>query len=250
VEIHERSRGTYGAPRIQAELELAHGLRFCRKRIARLMRQRGLVGIHRRRARRRGGPRRLHPLFDDLVERKFDPAGPNQLWVADITQHMTGDGWLYLAVVLDAFSRRVVGWAMHDRAPSELVIQSLQMALQNRDPDDGVIHHSDQGAQYTALSFGKHLQKAGVLGSMGRVGSALDNAMAESFFASLQTELLDRQSWPTRDSLRLAIFDYLEVFYNRQRRHSSLEYLTPVDFERREQTPPDQASVAKLVAVH
>ena len=250
MEIHERSRGTYGAPRIQAELELAHGLRFCRKRIARLMRQRGLVGIHRRRSRRRGGPKRLHPLFDDLVERNFDPAGPNQLWVADITQHMTGDGWLYLAVVLDAFSRRVVGWAMDDRAPSELVIQSLQMALQNRDPDDGVIHHSDQGAQYTALSFGKHLQKAGVLGSMGRVGSALDNAMAESFFASLQTELLDRQSWPTRDSLRLAIFDYLEVFYNRQRRHSSLEYLAPVDFERREQTQPDQASVAKLVAVH
>lgn len=250
MEIHERSRGTYGSPRIQAELRLAHGLRCCRKRIARLMRESGIAGIHRRRSRKRGGPRRLHPLFDDLVERNFTPQGPNELWVADITQHPTGEGWLFLAVVLDAYSRKVVGWAMSERATGDMVIRSLQMAVQNRDPNEGVIHHSDQGPQYTALSFGKHLEKAGILGSMGRVGSALDNAMAESFFATLQTELLDRQLWLTRDGLRLAIFDFLEVFYNRQRRHSSLGYVPPVEYEDREGGWSVQPVAAKLETVH
>lgn len=214
------------------------------------MREQGLAGIHRRRSRRRGGPKQLHPIFDDLVERNFTPAGPNELWVADITQHPTGEGWLFLSVVLDAYSRKVVGWAMSERATGELVVRALQMAVRNRDPNEGVIHHSDQGAQYTALSFGKHLEKAGILGSMGRVGSALDNAMAESFFATLQTELLDRHQWPTRDGLRMAIFDFLEVFYNRQRRHSSLGFVPPVVFEDRGEVWSSKPVAAKLETVH
>ena len=170
------------------------------------MRRLGLQGVHRRRARRPGGRRVLHPLFDDLVARDFVADAPDRLWVADITQHKTLEGWLYLAVVIDAFARPVVGWSMSDRMTSDLVVNALDMALQNRQPEPGVVHHSDQGAQYTALSFGKHLEKSGVFGSMGAVGSALDNAMAESFFASLQTELLDRHTWPSRGSLKAAIF--------------------------------------------
>lgn len=169
--------------------------------------------------------------------------------MADITQHWTLEGWLYLAVAIDAFSRPVVGWAMGERMTTELVVSALEMALHNRRPDPGVVHHSDQGPQYTALSFGKHLEKSGVMGSMGRVGSALDNAMAESFFASLQTELLDRKIWPTRSSLKAAIFEYIEISYNRTRRHSRLEYLSPLEFEGRQTTFKNQ-QVDKLRAVH
>jgi len=248
-EAHERSRGTYGSPRVHAELREAHGVRCSRKRVERLMRRLGLQGVHRRRARRPGGPRVLHPIFDDLVLREFTAEAPNQLWVADITQHWTFEGWLYLAVVLDAYSRTVVGWAMGERITTELIVSALEMALHNRRPDPGVVHHSDQGPQYTALSFGKHLEKSGVMGSMGAVGSALDNAMAESFFASLQTELLDRRAWPTRSVLKAVIFDYIEVFYNRTRRHSSLDYLSPLEFERRELAQP-KAAGAKLLPVH
>lgn len=248
-EAHERSYGTYGSPRIHAELRLCHGVRCSRKRVERLMRSLGLQGIHRRRNRRPGGPRRLHPIFDDLVLREFTADGPNKLWVADITQHWTLEGWLYLAVAIDAFSRPVVGWAMGERMTTELVVSALEMALHNRRPDPGVVHHSDQGPQYTTLSFGKHLEKSGVMGSMGRVGSALDNAMAESFFASLQTELLDRKIWPTRSSLKAAIFEYIEIFYNRTRRHSRLEYLSPLEFEGRQTTFKNQ-QVDKLRAVH
>lgn len=250
LEIHERSRGTYGAPRIHAELRLAHDVHCDRKRVARLMRLHGIRGVQKRRSKRPGGPKNLHPIFDDLVERNFDPERPNELWVADITQHRTGEGWLYLAIVLDAFSRRIVGWAMEEHIRGELVVSALEMALHNRDPAPGVVHHSDQGAQYTALSFGRHLEEAGVLGSMGRVGSALDNALAESFFSTLQAELLDRCEWSTRDSLRLAIFDFIEVFYNRQRRHSRLEYLSPVEFEARQEVWSDGVVVATLEPVH
>lgn len=229
--IHERSYGTYGSPRVHAELRLEHSVSCSRARVERLMRLHGLQGVHRRRARRRNGMRVLHPIFDDLVARDFTADAPNRLWVADITQHWTLEGWLYLAVVLDAFSRPIVGWAMSERATSQLVVSALEMALHNRQPDTRVVHHSDQGTQYTALTFGRHLSKSGVLGSMGAVGSALDNAMAESFFASLQTELLDRQVWPTRDSLKSAIFEYIEIFYNRRRRHSALNYLSPLEHE-------------------
>lgn len=232
-EIHEQSRGTYGSPRVHAELRLGHGIRCSKKRVARLMRLAGLTGVHRRRLRgctRRNEKRQPQP---DLVQRNFTPDGPNRLWVADLTQHMTGEGWLYLATVLDAFSRRVVGWAMDARAETDLVVSALNMAVRSRRPSEGVIHHSDHGAQYTSLAFTKRLQEAGLVGSMGTVGDALDNSPAESFYATLQTELLNRGQWPTRRSLTTAIFSFIEGFYNRKRRHSALGYLSPDEYERK-----------------
>jgi len=231
--IHSESRGTYGAPRVHAELRLTYGIHCSRKRVARLMRKAGLMGVHRRKTRgitRRDPARTAYP---DLVQRVFTPTAPNQLWVADLTQHGTAEGRLYLGTVIDAYSRRVIGWAMGDRAVAELVINALNMAVWNRQPDQGLIHHSDHGSRYTALAFSRRLEEAGILGSMGSVGDAFDNAVAESFFATLQTELLDRPSWPTRQGLKTAIFEYIEVFYNRRRRHSTLGYLSPVEFERR-----------------
>lgn len=245
--IHERSRKTYGSPRIHAELHEDYGIRCSQKRVARLMRLAGLVGIHRRKGcRRRGAP---HPIFEDLVERNFNPAVPNKLWVADITQHKTLEGWLYLSVVLDCFSRKVVGWAMSNRADAEMVLGAVRMAIHNRKPEFGVIHHSDQGTQYTSLRFGKHLDMSGILGSMGRVGSAGDNAVMESFFATLQTELFNRHKWWTRSQLQTAIFEFIEVFYNRERRHSYLGYLSPVEFERRN-VGFDNTTGVKLETVH
>lgn len=233
VLIHEASGGIYGAPRVHAELVMGQGIRCSRKRVARLMREAGLVGVHRRRRRgttRRDPARQPHP---DLVRRVFTPTEPNRLWVADLTQHATVEGWLYTAAVLDVFSRLVVGWAMGERPVAELVVDALNMALWNRRPGPGLIHHSDHGAQYTSLVFTRRLQETGILGSMGTVGDALDNAVAESFFATLQTELLDRRSWPTRQALSSAIFAYVEGFYNRRRRHSALGYLSPAEFERK-----------------
>jgi putative transposase len=230
--IHEESRGVYGAPRIHAELKLKYHIDCSRKRVARLMSQAGLMGIHRRKftSTTRRDPKR--DPYPDLVERQFTVDAPNKLWVADVTQHETDEGWLFLAVIIDAYSRLVVGWSMGERFTAEFVLAALEMALWNRQPEGGVIHHSDYGSQYTSLAFGQGLEQAGVLGSMGSVGDALDNAVAESFFATLQCELLDRYSWPTRQSLRSAMFEFIEVFYNRQRRHSSLAYLSPADFER------------------
>ncbi len=229
--IHQKSRGSYGAPRIHAELK-EHQIFCSRKRVARLMCQAGLVGVHRRKYR---GTTRRDPKRDpypDLVERQFTADEPNKLWVADATQHETDEGWLYLAVVIDVYSRLVVGWAMDEHFTAELVLGALEMALWNRQPEEGLIHHSDHGSQYTSLAFGSRLEDAGILGSMGTVGDALDNALAESFFATLQTELLDRYSWPTKQGLRSAMFEFIEVFYNRQRRHSRLGYLSPYAFER------------------
>jgi len=231
-EIHVASRGVYGAPRVHAELVLGQGLRCSRNRVARLMRLAGLAGVHRGRVggcTRRDETRQPQP---DLVRRQFEQPGPNQLWVADLTQHATAEGWLYLATVLDVYSRRVVGWAMDARAKANLVLDALNMAVWQRRPDRGLIHHSDHGAQYTALAFSNRLEQAGILGSMGTVGDALDNAMAESFFATLQTELLDRGRWPTRRILATAIFSYIETFYNRKRRHSALGYRSPDEYEK------------------
>lgn len=231
--IHKASRGTYGVPRIQAELRLGHGIRCSRKRVARLMREAGLQGISRRKPKglTKRNPKRSS--FPDLVERQFKAEQPNCLWVADITQHQTAEGWLYLAVILDLYSRKVVGWSMAHHLQAELVLSALDMALKNRHPSQNLIHHSDHGSQYTSLAFSERLEQTDILGSMGSVGDALDNAAAESFFATLQTELLDRQTWHTRQQLKTAIFEFIEVFYNRQRRHSTLEYLSPIDFERR-----------------
>jgi putative transposase len=226
---HETSRGTYGVPRVHAELA-AQGIRVGRKRIARLMSQTGLAGVSRRKfvttTVKDGG--RQAP---DLVERNFAAERPNLLWVADITYIPTWAGFLYLAVVLDAFSRRIVGWSMGTSLATQLVLDALNMALATRRPS-GVIHHSDQGSQYTSIAFGHRCREAGVRPSMGSIGDAYDNAMCESFFATLECELLDRRRFKTQAEARMAVFEFIEGFYNVRRRHSSIGYLSPVDFER------------------
>jgi putative transposase len=230
-QIHARSRGTYGAARVHAELRLGLDIHVGRKRVARLLRDHGLQGVDRCRrpwSTRRDPTARPAP---DLVERNFKPPGPDRLWVADITQQRTGEGWLYLAVVLDAFSRRTVGWSMADHPRTELVLDALDMAISQRQPAPGLVCHSDHGCQYTSFAFGHRLREANLIASMGTVGDALDNAVAESFFATLECELLDRHPWPTRAGLRTAIFDFIEVFYNRQRRHSTLGYHPPAAYK-------------------
>jgi len=235
-QIHTTSRGTYGSPRVQAELQ-ATGVPCARKRVARLMSAAGLAGCQRRQ--RRPRTTRTDPAAvpaPDLVERGFTPAqvgGPDRLWVADITYVATEEGWLYLAATLDAFSRRVVGWAMAPHLRTELALTALAMAVGTRQPgpDRGLVHHSDQGSQYTAFAFGRRLQAAAIVPSMGSVGDCYDNAVAESFFATLKGELLHRRSWPTRAAARRAIFEYIEVWYNRQRRHSTLGYVSPEEYE-------------------
>jgi putative transposase len=231
VTIHTASRATYGAPRIHAELR-AQGERCSRKRVARLMRLAGVAGCHRRRFRTtRRDPAR--PRAPDLLQRAFVAAAPNQVWVADLTYVSTRQGFLFLAVVLDACSRRIVGWSMATHLRTALVVAALDMAVQHRRPAAGVIHHSDHGSQYTAQAFQDHCRAVGIRSSMGSVGDCYDNAMAESFFATLECELLSRSSFPTHADARAALFDFIEVFYNRRRRHSALGYLSPESFERR-----------------
>jgi putative transposase len=228
--IHTRSRATYGERRVHAELA-ALGIHVGRKRIARLMRALGLAGVSRRKrptTTTRDQDARPAP---DLVDRNFTAPGPDQLWVADITYIPTWAGFLYLAVVLDAWSRRVVGWAMATHLRTELVLEALNMALAQRRPAN-VIHHSDQGCQYTSLAFGRRCDAMGVRPSMGSVGDAYDNAMCESFFATLECELLDRQRFETQAAARLAVFEYIEGWYNPHRRHSALDYLSPINYER------------------
>jgi len=228
--IHRESRGTYGAPRIHAELA-ARGVRLGRKRVARLMRGAGLHGVSRRKQFRTTVRDEAARPAPDLVDRQFQAAGPDRLWVADITYVPTWAGFLFLAVVLDAWSRRIIGWAMETHLRTELVLAALDMAVAQRRPTD-VIHHSDQGCQYTSLAFGKRCREAGVRPSMGSVGDAYDNAMCESFFATLECELLDRRRFRTQAEARLAIFDFIEGWYNPRRRHSALDYLSPLAYER------------------
>jgi putative transposase len=230
--IHTRSRGTYGMPRVHAELRDT-GTHCSRKRVARLMRAAGLEGVHRRRSTRTTLQDRDAAPAPDLVERLFSASCPNMLWVADITYVPTWQGFLYVAVVLDAFSRRVVGWSMAGHLRTELILDALDMAIARRRPGEGLIHHSDRGTQYTSIAFGRRCREAGIALSMGSTGDCFDNAMAESFFASLETELLDRTSFRTRADARLAVFDYIEAFYNPHRRHSAIGYLSPAEFERR-----------------
>jgi transposase InsO family protein len=230
--LHRASRRTYGSPRIHADLAEA-GIRVGRKRVARLMREAGLAGVSRRPVRRGTIPDRVAEPFPDLVRRHFVADGPDRLWVADITELPTLEGRLYLASVLDAWSRRCVGWAMHAHADADLVIRALDMALLVRRPGGGLIHHSDHGTQYTSIALGNRLRDAGIRPSMGTVGDSYDNAMAESFFASLETELIDRSHWRTRRETRAAVFEWIEAFYNRQRRHSALGQVSPETFEAR-----------------
>jgi putative transposase len=241
-EIHKDSRGTYGIPRVHAELRFG-GTRCSRKRVARLMRAAGLEGVHRRRFVRTTVRDRDAAPAPDLVNRRFTASRPDQLWVADITYLPTWQGFLYLAAVVDVFSRAVVGWAMAGHLRTELILDAIEMATSRRRPSEGLIHHSDRGTQYTSIAFGLRCREAGIVLSMGSTGDAYDNAMAESFFATLETELIDRSSWRTRADARLAVFDYIEAFYNPRRRHSGLGHLSPHEFERRyrSQTISDHA---------
>ena len=229
-EIHKYSHGTYGAPRIHAELK-KRGWRVGRKRVARLMRAAGLFGVSRRQWIRTTQRRKGARPAPDLVERNFTADGPDQLYVADITYIPTWAGFLFLAVVLDVCTRRVVGWAMANHLRTQLVLDALNMALWQRRPDN-VIHHSDQGSQYTSIAFGLRCQQAGVRPSMGSVGDCFDNAMCESFFATLECELIDRTIFRTHAQARMAIFEYIESWYNPRRLHSALGYLSPVEYER------------------
>lgn len=233
-EIHEESDGTYGAPRIHVELREEHGVRVSRKRVARLMRAKGIQGVHRRRQRRSKATKaQKERVYEDLVQREFTADEPDRLWLADITQHQTDEGWLYIAAVLDAYSKRIVGWSMASNMETELVVNAVEMAVSQRQPALGLIHHSDQGSQYASLAFGHRLTEAGLVGSMGSRGDAFDNATMESFWATLQTELLDRRQWATRTELKTAIFRFIEIFYNRKRRHSALGHISPDEYEKR-----------------
>lgn len=228
---HAASRGTYGVPRIHAELR-EQGVRVGRKRIARLMREAGIAGVSRRRfVTTTQRDRRARPA-PDLVDRDFTVDGPNRLWVADITYIPTWAGFMYLAIVLDAWSRKVVGWAMETHLRTELVLEALEMALLQRRSQD-VIHHSDQGTQYTSIAFGERCKQAGVEPSMGSVGDCFDNAMAESFFATLECELLDRRPLRTHRQAHTDVIEFIEAWYNPHRRHSSIGYVSPNEFERR-----------------
>lgn len=245
--FHRRSRGTYGAPRIHRDLRAA-GVRVGRKRVARLLKQAGLRGVSRRKwpvTTVRAEHARPAP---DLVQRAFSATGPNQLWVADITYIPTGAGTLFLAVVLDVWSRRIIGWAMATHLRTSLVLAALEMAIEQRRPA-AVIHHSDQGCQYTAIAFGRRCREANVRPSMGSVGDCYDNAMCESFFATLECELLDRVTLRTPTDARTAVFDFIEGWYNPTRRHSSLDYVSPVEFEQQARRPPtDGPSGAEAAA--
>ena len=229
--IHTQSRDTYGAPRVIVELREA-GECVGHNRVARLMRRAGLVGASRRKGcwtTRRDKDARPAP---DLVERNFVAKGPDKLWVADITYVPTWAGFLFLAVVLDVFSRRIVGWAMANHLRTELILEALDMALLRRRPND-VIHHSDQGCQYTSIAFGSRCREAGVRPSMGSVGDCFDNAMCESFFATLECELLAKHRFHSQAQAVPVVFEFIEGWYNTQRRHSALGYLSPIEHEKK-----------------
>ncbi len=235
-QIHEESRGTYGSPRVHAELVLGLGMPVNVKRVARLMRQAGIQGLYRR---RRHGCTVRDPDAQpsaDLVNREFVADAPNRLWVTDITEHHTEEGKIYCAAVLDAYSRLIVGWSINDNMRTELVTDALGMAIIRRRPDKngptkGTVLHSDHGSQYTSWAFGKRLRDAGLLASMGTIGDCYDNAMMESFWGTMQLELLDSKQWKTRDELANAVFEWIECWYNPNRRHSSIGMHSPVTFE-------------------
>jgi putative transposase len=233
-QVHAASKGRYGSPRVHAMLR-REGIRVGEKRVARLMRSAGLQGAHRRRRKGCTVPVEGVEPFGDLVGRDFRPDAPNRVWCADIKQIRAGEGWLYLAAVQDLFSRRIVGWAMAPHMRQELVVAALEMAVRRRRPAKGTIHHSDHGGQYIGLTFGQTCHDAGIAQSMGAVGSCFDNAVAETFFATLTKELLlhntPKKGWATRAELRSAIFEFIEGYYNPTRLHSTLGMRSPVEYE-------------------
>ena len=225
------SHETYGAPRLQVDLA-EQGVHVGRKRVARLMRELGIVGVSRRGRRpvlRSAAETAAAP---DLVRRRFTATARDELWVADITYIATWEGWLFLAAIMDIYTKRIVGWSMHDDLKADLVVDALGMAVTMRRPETGLIHHSDRGGQYRSLALGRTLRDSGIMASMGSRGDAYDNAAAESFMATIKTELVHRQRFKTRDAARLAVFRYIEGFYNPHRRHSALGYLSPVEYEK------------------
>jgi putative transposase len=241
IQIHTESHGTYGSPRIHADLRLGHGIRVGRKRVSRLMCQAGVRSIHRhRRVRTTRRDPEAAPA-PDLVERNFAASEPDALWVSDIKYVATWEGFLYLAATVDACTRAVVGWSMRSDLSTQLVLDALEMGLVRRRPESGLVHHSDRGCQYTSPAFGRRCREAGIAPSMGSAGDAYDNAMAESFFATIEKELLAHRSFRSRDEARRAIFGYIEGFYNRRRRHSSIGYLSPEEFERLRRKVADAA---------
>jgi putative transposase len=234
--IHDDSRRTYGSPRVHAELRLEHGLSVNLKRVARLMREAGIQGLYRR---RRQGCTVRDPdadPFPDLVNRDFTADAPNRLWITDITEHPTTEGKVYCAAVMDVYSRLIVGWSIDDNMRKELVIDALGMAIIRRQPEKQpdvgrTVTHSDHGSQYTSWAFGQRIRAAGLLGSMGSVGDCYDNAMMESFWGTMQLELLDSKPWETREELANAMFEWIECWYNSRRRHSGVGMHSPVTFE-------------------
>lgn len=234
-EVHLASRGTYGYRRVHAELTMGMDVTVSSRLVFTLMHTAGIYGLP--------GPARIKRLrgvvtAGDLVNRKFHRVMPNELWVTDITEHRTREGKLYCCCVMDTYSRKIVGWSIDSSQDTRLVINALDMAVKNRDPAPGGIVHADHGTQFTSWAFGDRIRRAGLMPSFGSVGDGLDNAMMESFWSSMQIELLNRQRWNTRVELANAIFEYIEIFHNRRRRHSGLGYLTPIEFELRSNLPP------------
>ena len=223
---YEASRGRYGSPRVHAELR-ARGRRIGRKRVARLMRGMGLAARRRRRFRRTTDSRHAFPIAPNLLERNFTAEAPDRVWLADLTYIWTAQGWLYLAAVLDLYTRRVVGWAMADHLRHELTLAALDMAIVRQRPAPGLVHHADRGVQYAAHGYRARLRRHGMVCSMSRKGDCWDNAPMESFFATLKGELVEAAEYDTRDEARADLFQYIEGFYNRRRLHSGLGYLTP-----------------------
>jgi transposase InsO family protein len=234
IEAHRISRRTYGSPRVHRELK-AKGIAVGEKRVARLMQQGGIKAKHSRRFRVTTDSSHAHPIAPNVLNRQFSPEetqGLNRVWVSDITYVWTNEGWLYLSAILDLCSRFVVGWSMRHTMERSLTLSALQMALARRRPLPGVLHHSDRGAQYASADYRLMLEQNGMECSMSRKGDCWDNAVAESFFATIKRELIDGSRWRTREEARAAIFEYIEVWYNRERRHSSLGYVSPTEYER------------------
>jgi len=228
--IHERSRGVYGSPRVTAELR-ASGWWCSENRVARLMRLNGIQSKRKRKYRRTTDSRHTYPISPNHVSREFTVRRPNTVWVSDVTYIWTSEGWLYLAGIIDLYSRMVIGWSMDRHLTSQLTLAALRQAVNRRDVQPGLIHHSDRGGEYAAGAYRSVLSEHGVIGSMSRKGDCWDNAVMESFFATLKTEMIYHERFVTRDEARIKIFEYIEVFYNRQRRHSTLGYTSPAEFE-------------------
>ncbi len=234
--IHQESRRTYGAPRIHHELQ-ERGVRCSRKRVARLMRLHGVRAKQKRRFKATTDSRHSLPVAENVLGRAFTPSAPDGVWAADITYIWTGQGWLYLAVVLDLFSRRIVGWSMQPTLKRQLVIEALEMALKQRQPSQGLLHHSDRGSQYASRDYQRLLERHGIACSMSRKGNCWDNAPVESFFATLKKELVHHRRYRSRAEAKADLFEYIEVWYNRKRRHSSLDYRCPVEYELEQARP-------------